>query len=128
MFCKVIAGELPSYKVYEDEDFIGILDIFPVEKGHVLVIPKKHFVWVYEVEKFSEYWTVAQKLLKAVQKAFNPEWLQFFTHGQIPHAHIHITPRYQTIEKSSILPSWDKPLKFTKEEFEEIAAKIKGAL
>ncbi len=128
VFCKVIKGELPSYKIYEDDLFIGILDIFPVAKGHSLLLPKKHYRWTYDVPEFGRYFETAKKLAAAVEKAQNAKWIQFFTHGQVPHAHIHITPRYEPVETAPVFPKWEEPKKLTKEEFEEIAQKIHGAL
>lgn len=125
IFCKVIKGELPSYKVYEDELFIGILDIFPVSKGHALVIPKKHYDWVYDVPEFGTYWEVARKIMRAVEKAMSPNWTQFFTHGAVRHAHIHIIPRFENIEGSTFIPAENSKAQFSKNEMEEIAEKIR---
>ena len=128
IFCKVIKGELPSYKLYEDDLFIAILDIFPVSRGHTLILPKKHYQWVYEVEPAEEYWKTATKILYAVKKALKPGWLQYFTHGIVPHAHIHIIPRYEPIKGARIIPDENLTEQSSKEEFEEIAIKIKNAL
>lgn len=127
IFCKVIKGELPSYKVYEDELFIGILDVYPVSKGHTLVIPKKHYAWVYDVPEFGKYWEVARTIMKAVEKATIPKWTQFFTHGAIRHAHIHIIPRFEDIQGSSFIPSESNKNQYSKVEMEEIAEKIRKA-
>lgn len=128
IFCKVIKGELPSYKLYEDDLFIAILDIFPVSKGHTLIIPKKHFTWVYDVDPQDKYWKTADTVLHAVKKALHPEWLQYFTHGIVPHAHIHIIPRYEPIKGARIIPDENLTKQLSKEEFEEIAEKIKKEL
>ncbi len=99
IFCKIIQGEIPSYKVYEDEDFFGLLDIFPRSEGHSLLIPKKHYRWVYDVPQFGEYWEAARNLSRAVSAVTNPQYISFFTFGmQVPHAHIHIMPMYSTEE------------------------------
>jgi len=128
VFCKVIRGELPSYKIYEDSDFIGILDIFPVARGHSLLIPKQHYRWTYDVPNFGEYFETARRVGMAVKSALNADWMQFFTHGQIPHAHIHITPRYEAVETAPVIPRWDEPLKLEKKDFEKIAEKIRSSL
>lgn len=127
IFCKIIKRELPSYKVYEDDLFIGILDIFPISKGHSLLIPKKHFTWVHDVEPFGDYWVIARKLAMAVQKGLSAKWVQYFTHGLIPHAHIHILPRYDEIGAGPAVMPEEPKLKLSKEEFEEIASKIRNA-
>lgn len=126
IFCQIVKGKSPSYKIYEDEYFYGLLDIFPASKGHSLLIPKKHYRWVHDVEKFSEYWEKALVIKKALDKAFKPEWVQYLTHGVIPHAHIHIIPRYDTVDFINVVPK-QGILKFNKEEMEEIAKKISSA-
>ena len=128
IFCQVIRGESPSYKLYEDKDFVAILDIFPVSRGHTLVLPKKHYQWTYEVPEFGMYFEIARKMSVAIQKGLNAPWVQFFTHGLIEHAHIHVTPRYDDVKDGMLLPKWDEPDKLTKEEFEEIAEKIRESL
>ncbi len=128
IFCKIVKGELPSYRIYEDNFFIAILDVFPVSKGHTLIIPKKHYQWVYEVEPFEKYWGVANKILIAMKKALNPEWMQYFTHGIIPHAHIHIIPRYESIKEGRVIPEENLTKKPGNEEMEQMAEKIRKAL
>ncbi len=127
IFCQIVAGKSPSYKVYEDYKFYGLLDIFPVVRGHVLLIPKQHYQWVHDVPEFGTYWETALKVAKAVQKAMNVEWTQFFTHGLIPHAHIHILPRYDDIKLAAFLPK-ERIETPTKKEMNEIAEKIRRAL
>lgn len=100
LFCKLVNGEIPAHKIYEDEMFIAFLDIFPKSKGHTLVIPKKHYRWVYDVPEFGLYWETALKVTKTLQKALKPEYISYVTYGiQVPHAHIHIIPRYSKDEK-----------------------------
>lgn len=121
IFCKIINGELPAYKVYEDDKFIGILDIFPRTKGHTLLIPKKHYQYVYDVPEFDKYWLAALKITRAMQKAFNPVFVTYLTHGlEVPHAHIHIVPRQAG--ETDLVPDVKK---IPKEEMEEIAKKLK---
>lgn len=124
IFCKIVRGELPSYKIYEDEKFYGLLDIYPRVKGHALLIPKKHYKFVYDVPKFGEYWNAALKITKAMQKAFNPYFITYLTHGlEVPHAHIHILPR--TKDETGFVPEIKK---YSKEEMTQIAKKISSAL
>jgi histidine triad (HIT) family protein len=92
-FCQIIKGRQPCYKVYEDENFLAFLDIYPQTKAHTLVIPKKHYQWVYDVPNFTEYWAAVLKVTRAIQKAFKPEFIRYMTYGiDVPHAHIHILP------------------------------------
>lgn len=95
IFCKIAAGKLPSYKVYEDADFIGFLDINPLNPGNTLLIPKKHYRWVYDVPNFGEYFEAAKKIGLAVQHAVGARSINFLTVGEeVPHAHIRIIPRF----------------------------------
>jgi len=124
IFCQIAAGKAPAYKVYEDEQFYGILDIFPRVKGHCLLIPKDHHRWVYDVPDFGAYWEAARTVATACQKAFNPEFVSFITHGlEVPHAHIHIMPR-QHGESVFVPPT----MNVTKEELEDSRDKILKAM
>jgi histidine triad (HIT) family protein len=95
IFCKIVSGEIPSYKVYEDDQYLGFLDIAPVSRGHTLLVPKTHYQWVYQAPNVGEYFQVATNILKILQKQLNPSLIHYMTWGDIPHAHIHIIPRYQ---------------------------------
>lgn len=100
IFCQIVTGQSSSFKVYEDDDFLAFLDIYPRVEGHTLVIPKKHYRFVYDVPNFGAYWEAALKVTKAIKKAFNPYFITYVTHGlQIPHAHIHIMPRQKGEEE-----------------------------
>ena len=128
VFCRIVRGELPCYKVYEDNDFLSFLDIRPLSRGNCLVIPKKHVKWVYDVENFGDYFEVAKKVGLAAQKAFNSKWISFFTLGlEVPHAHIRVIPRY---EKDLHGPVVDINVfeKFNEGEMQKIADKIKENL
>ncbi len=119
IFCKIVTGKLPAYKVYENEQFIGFLDIFPRSKGHTLILPKKHYRWVYDVPEFGAYWETALRVTKGIQKALTPKWVSYMTVGLIaPHAHIHIIPRW---EESEVVPDAKK---FSKETMHSIAKAI----
>jgi len=97
IFNDIVEGKISCYKVYEDAHFLSFLDIYPRSKGHTLVIPKTHVRWTYEVPNFGEYWEVTQKIALQIQEALDAKWINFFTHGAIPYAHIHILPRYEEI-------------------------------
>lgn len=93
IFCKIVAGEIPSYKVYEDDNFLAFLDINPRAPGHVQVIPKDHHRWVWDVTNTSEYFEVVKKIAQAEQKAFNTEHVHSKIDGaDVPHAHIWVFP------------------------------------
>lgn len=115
IFCNIVAGKLPSHTIYEDGLFFGFLDIYPRTKGHALLIPKTHYRWTYDVSEFGLYWEAALKITKAMQKVFNPSFVTYVTHGlEVPHAHIHILPRYNETEFVPEIKS------FTKEEMENV--------
>jgi histidine triad (HIT) family protein len=123
IFCKIVAGELPSYKVYEDEKFLGFLDISPVNSGHTLLIPKAHYRWVYDVPEFGAYWCAARVVALAAKKALNAYSVRFLTVGElVPHAHIQIIPQIKQSDKTLHL---GERKSFTPEKMAEIAAKIR---
>jgi histidine triad (HIT) family protein len=93
IFCKIIKGEIPCTKVYEDEDFLAFLDIRPLAPGHTQIIPKVHYRWVWDVPNAGEYFEVAKKIALAQKKAFNVEIVRSQIYGEeIPHAHIWVWP------------------------------------
>ena len=115
IFCKIVKGEIPSHKVYEDENFFAFLDINPQSPGHVQVIPKEHFRWVWDVPNVGEYFEVVRKIAKAEQKAFDTEWILSKIIGdEVTHAHIWVYPN-------------DK-VKGDKKDFETNAEKIRKEL
>ena len=125
VFCKIAKGEIPSYKVYEDEKFIAFLDIKPRNPGHTLVVPKEHFRWVWDVPYLGEYFEVVGKIANAIRKAMQTDWVVSLVLGEeIPHAHIWLVPRFKndghggSIDLSNIK-------EISKEEMEKIAQKIK---
>ena len=93
IFCKIVKGEIPSYKVYEDENFFAFIDINPESPGHVQVIPKEHYRWVWDVPNAGKYFEVAQKIARALQKAFGTDFvLSKIIGDEVFHAHIWIYP------------------------------------
>jgi len=128
VFCKIAKGEIPSYKVYEDEKFIAFLDIKPRNPGHTLVIPKQHFRWVWDVPYLGEYFQIVGKVANAIRRAMNTEWVVSLVLGEeVPHAHIWLVPRFEgdghgsSIDLSNIK-------EISKKEMERIAEKIKGEI
>ena len=91
IFCKIIKKEIPCYQVYEDNLFLGFLDINPLNLGHTLLIPKNHYQWVDEVEPYNVYWQTARKLSQAIQLATNCLIVSKVVYGLgVNHAHIHL--------------------------------------
>jgi histidine triad (HIT) family protein len=96
VFCKIVRGEIPSYKVWEDENFLAFLDVRPKSQGHTLVIPKKHFRWIWEVSNFAQYLETVKEVEQKLEKALQPDLVEMWVYGlDIPHAHIHLIPHYQ---------------------------------
>lgn len=93
VFCKIVKEEIPSYKVYEDDDFLAFLDINPQSPGHTQVIPKKHYKLVWDVPNVGEYFEVVKKIALAQKKAFNQEFVFSRVAGtEVLHAHIWVFP------------------------------------
>lgn len=122
IFCKIVKKEIPSYPVYEDDDFMAFMDVFPRVKGHVLVIPKEHYRWVYDVPEFTKFWEVAKRVGLKVQEIVNAKFVSFVTVGEaVPHAHIHILPQ-KGGEIEGI--SFKSVIQMSHEEIGELAGKI----
>lgn len=123
VFCKIVSGELPSYKIYEDEKYLGFLDISPVNPGHLLLIPKTHYRWVYDVPEFGEYFEIAKKIALAAKEALGAYSIRFLTVGElVPHAHIQIIPQIEPSDKTIHL---GERKSFAPEKMAEIAKKIR---
>ena len=102
IFCKIINGEIPSTKIYEDDDVLAILDLSQATKGHTLVISKKHYSNILEIDDYDylRIMAVVKELAKAITKAFDAKGVNILNNcgeaaGQtIMHFHVHIIPRY----------------------------------
>jgi histidine triad (HIT) family protein len=93
IFCKIVSGEIPSEKVYEDKTFLAFMSINPLSPGHTLVIPKEHYRWVWDVPNAGKYFEVAQKIALAQKKAFAVDLVRSQIVGEeVPHAHIWVFP------------------------------------
>jgi len=128
IFCKIVKGEIPAYKVFENEIYLAFLDVAPNVKGHTLLIPKKHYRWVYDVPDFGEYWLTALNITKGMQQAFDTNYVNYYTYGAVPHAHIHILPRTTEIGNGNIMGSSDvvpPHIKIDKSEMQSIANILK---
>lgn len=92
IFCKIVKGDIPCYKVYEDDAYLAFLDISQFTPGHTLVIPKKHYRFVWDVEDIAGYFDVIKKLSNHY-RALGNEYIDTLTFGRlVPHAHVHIVP------------------------------------
>ena len=133
IFCKIIAGQIPSFKVFEDEDTLAFLDIKPATKGHTLVIPKQHFENVFDISDMAlqKVSVVAKKLSVKIKDALRADGIRLSQSngtvaGQdIMHFHLHIIPRYEN-DGLGVHPA--ATLQMPQADFEElkkIAEKIK---
>ncbi len=123
IFSKIVAGEIPSYKVAEDENFYAFLDINPLVKGHTLVIPKKEVDYIFNLdnETYSGLMQFARRVAAAVEKACPCKRVGLAVIGlEVPHTHIHLIP----INKESDMLFSNPKQKLTNEEFIEIAQAI----
>lgn len=123
IFSKIIAGEIQSYKIAENENFYAFLDIFPLVKGHVLVVPKKEVDKVFDVDDslLAEWLVFAKPIAKAIEKAFDCNRCGISVIGlEVPHAHMHLVP----INKADDLNFTRPKLKLAEEEMKEVQALI----
>lgn len=128
IFCKIVEGSVPSYHVYKDHKFEAFLDVTPLNPGHVLVVPKDHHRWVWDVPDVGEYFEVARKVVKAMQKALGTEWVVAAVIGQmVPHAHIQLIPRFKDDGHGEFI-NWTARKRLTEEQMEQAAGMIRKAL
>ncbi len=106
IFCKIVAGEIPAHKVYEDESFLAFLDINPKSPGHTQVIPKEHHRWVWDVKNAGAYFEVVKKIAKAQEQAFDTDWiLSKIVGDEIQHAHIWVYPNSGVLGEKMDFPN-----------------------
>lgn len=127
IFTKIINGEIPSYKIAETENCYAFLDIMPLAKGHVLVIPKKEIDYIFNVEDelLTELMTFSKKIAKAIEKAIPCKRVGVAVIGlEVPHAHIHLLP-LQSVEDIN----FSRPkLSVANEEMKQLQEKIVACL
>ncbi|GEO10336.1 HIT family protein [Segetibacter aerophilus] len=123
IFSKIIAGEIPSYRVAENDLFFAFLDIYPVQKGHTLVIPKIEVDKIFDVpdEYLGGLLLFAKPIAKALEKIFPCNRVNIITVGlEVPHAHVHLIP----ITHASDVHLNNPKIKLSKEEFADIQQRI----
>lgn len=126
IFSKIIAGEIPCYKIAEDENFFAFLDIFPLAKGHVLVVPKKEVDYIFDIDDstLGDMIIFAKRVAKAIDKVIVCERVGVAVIGlEVPHAHIHLVPLNSVSDINFTQPK----LTLAKEELTDIAEKIRTA-
>ena len=124
IFSRIVAGEIPSHKVAEDDEFFAFLDINPVALGHTLVIPKKEVDYIFDIDDpmLGRMVAFAKRVARAQETAIGCKRVGLAVIGlEVPHAHIHLIP----ITKESDMYFGGKKLAVSQEELAEIAAKIR---
>lgn len=127
IFTKIIKGEIPSYRIAEDDKYYAFLDINPLAKGHTLVVPKTEVDYIFDVEDESlgGMMVFAKKVARAIDEVMDCKRVGIVVLGlEVPHAHIHLIPINGLHDIEFSRPK----LQLSKEEFEEIAEKIRQAL
>lgn len=123
IFSRIIAGEIPSYKVAEDENYYAFLDIAPLTEGHTLVIPKKEVDYIFDLDDqtLSGMILFAKKVAKRIKAEIPCKRVAVVVLGmEVPHAHIHLVP----INSEEEVDFHREKLHLTEEKFKEIVAKI----
>ena len=106
IFTKIIKGEIPCYKIYEDDKTLAFLDIHPKQPGHTLVIPKKQveFVWDLDDDDYRAVMATAKKVALHIRNTLGKPYVGELVVGvDVPHAHVHVYP-FSTIEESRVIP------------------------
>lgn len=123
IFTKIVLGEIPSYKVAEDDHHLAFLDVNPLVKGHVLVIPKKEVDLIFDLEseEYKNLWGFAQEVAKKLKRAIECKRIGVAVVGlEVPHAHIHLVP----LSEMGDLNFLNERVKLTPEEYLEIQSRI----
>ena len=126
IFSRIVAGEIPSHKVAEDDDFFAFLDINPVAIGHTLVVPKKEIDYIFDIEDslLSRMMIFAKRVARAQETVIPCKRVGLAVMGlEVPHAHIHLIP----IQKESDMYLGGKKMVMSQEQLAEIASKIREA-
>lgn len=127
LFTKIINGEIPSYKIAESEKFYAFLDIFPLQKGHTLIVPKVEVDKIFDVPDnyLNELMQFAKPIAKAIEASFECNRVSMVTVGlEVPHAHLHLIP----INAAEDINFSNPKLQFTVEEFQQIQSQIIGKI
>lgn len=127
IFSKIIKGEIPSYKIAEDENFFAFLDVMPVAKGHVLVVPKKEVDYIFDLEDdlLNSILAFSKPIAKAIEKAIPCKRIGVSVIGlEVPHVHVHLVPLNTMNDINFTKPK----LKFPEKEMEDIRDSIKKFL
>ncbi|MEO0082282.1 MAG: HIT domain-containing protein [candidate division WOR-3 bacterium] len=139
IFCQIVAGKAPARKVYEDEHTLAFLDLYPISRGHCLVIPKKHVVWFTDIEPqdgiAGPFLKTVYLVARKIKHAFNCKYVTLLLRGtRVPHLHMLLVPSIEgeenildkTLEFHHFCQARLKP-QFSDRELDEVARKIANA-
>lgn len=125
IFTKIINGEIPSYKIAEDENHFSFLDINPIAEGHTLVVPKKEVDYFFDMPdaEMHRMMSFSRKMARALDEALEPLRTGIIVQGlEVPHAHVHLVPLYETHQVMAL----GHNVEVSEKQMEELAAKIRG--
>jgi histidine triad (HIT) family protein len=124
IFSKIIAGEIPCYKIAENDKYIAFLDVFPLKNGHTLIVPKKEIDYIFDLDDttYNGLMSFSKEVAIALKKAIPCNRVSVGVYGlEVPHAHVHLIP----MNTMNDVNFSNEKLKLSKEEFETIASEIK---
>lgn len=136
IFCRIIAGQLPAAKVYEDDNVLVFMNLQQTQPGHSLVIPKDHFESIFDItdEALAQVAQASARIGRATKKAFNADGIQMLQNNgpvswqSVFHLHQHVIPRYKGDVGHDLFAIWSRGAPATPEQLEANAAKIRAAL
>jgi len=127
IFSKIVRNEIPSYKVYENENFLAFLDINPLKKGHTLVIPKIEVDYIFDLKskEYQELWNFAKLVAKGMKRVIKCERISIVVMGlEVPHAHIHLIP----LDSMQDIDFSQPKLNLSSDQMNKIASLINSAI
>ena len=127
IFSKIVRNEIPSYKVYENENFLAFLDINPLKKGHTLVIPKIEVDYIFDLKskEYQELWNFAKLVAKGMKRVIKCERISIVVMGlEVPHAHIHLIP----LDNMQDIDFSQPKLNLSSDQMNKIASLINSAI
>lgn len=124
IFSKIVAGEIPCYKIAENDYFLAFLDVFPLKKGHTLVIPKKEVDYIFDLDDqlYAELMVFSKQVAVAIKKAIPCSRISMSVYGlEVPHAHVHLIP----MNTMNDVNFSNEKLNLSKDEFDQISSEIR---
>lgn len=122
IFCKIVAGDIPSHKVYEDDKVLAFLDIHPTHLGHTLIVPKAHYIWIQDTpdDVLTYSFLKAKNLMVKMKEKLGVDYVQVSIVGKdVPHFHIHLMPRMLNDHQENTNKDLDK------NDFEKVLEKMR---